>query len=108
MPKYLIEQGQTFCYAPSLSTWAVLRSPARVANNVQAIAISEFASARPLPGSKQDLNNLQEAFADVKIDIVQDNHATEEKLREMLRKQGFTYNATHGDTDADGRLVYYG
>lgn len=105
MPKFLIDQGQTITYAPSLSTWAVLRGKPHIANRVSAVAISEFASARPLPGVKQDLKNLRAAFGNMVTSVVEDSHATEDQLRAILQQPGFTFIGTHGLNIADEPLA---
>jgi CHAT domain-containing protein len=107
MPRFLIDQVQAINYAPSLSTWSVLRANSPPAKSVNAVAISEFAGARSLPGARQDLQNLRHAFGAMLANVVQDSDATEQELLTVLKQPGFTYIGTHGVNIADRPLASF-
>ena len=108
MPKFWIESGIDLTYAPSLSTWRVLRSQqGQVATQVHGVGIASFVNANPLPGVKSDLANLQRHFGDLLRSSITGTGVNEQKLRESMSQPGMVFLGTHGANRPDQPLASY-
>ncbi|WP_197443118.1 CHAT domain-containing protein [Lignipirellula cremea] len=122
LPHFLVEDGMSVSYEPSLTAWTMLRESTRPQiQNVNAVGIAQFENATPLPGVDEDLANLKEAFGDRLKQLIERTGATETRVAELLEQPGMLFIATHGmnvadqpldsfllchrDADADGRLM---
>lgn len=104
MPKFLIEQGLSLIYAPSLASWSYLRSHSLGMRSAAAMGVAEFADAPPLPGVERDLANLRTHLGDRLRTLVDGPQATELELRRLLQQPGLLFAATHGMNYADAPM----
>lgn len=108
MPQFLIDRSIALTYAPSLTVWAMLRGEsADPIEQVNAVGIVEFERASPLPGVKDDLNNLRAQFASQLGTKVDGGHATESRVAKLLGRRGMLFVATHGVNLPDRPLDSY-
>lgn len=108
MPRYLLDEPFALCYAPSLTTWDLLREqPERPIRQVQAAGIVEFLDAPSLPGARKDIENLQAVFGSRVRKLLPGRDAFETGARELFGQEGLLFVATHGQNHADKPLASY-
>jgi CHAT domain-containing protein len=106
--RFLLDEPFDICYAPSLTTWDLLRqSGKRSITHVDAMGIVDFLGARPLPGVKKDLDNLQAVFGDRVRQLVPGSDAREGTAKSLLQRRGSLFVGTHGNNVADRPLASY-
>ena len=108
MPRFLLDEAFNLCYAPSLSSWDLLREgPDRPIRQVTASGIVEFQRVQPLPGVEKDLANLKAAFGGMVQTVLSGEEACETRAKEILHRGGLLFLATHGQNFADQPLSSY-
>jgi hypothetical protein len=107
-PRFLLEERFSLCHVPSLATWDLMREQADTSiDQVQASGIVDFPDAPPLPGVRKDLDNLQAVFGDLTRIVVPNDAAGESRAKQLLRRRGMLFLATHGTNFADRPLASY-
>jgi CHAT domain-containing protein len=107
-PRHLIDEAFTLVYAPSLTTWALLRErEARPIAEVNAVGLVKAPDAEPLPGVDEDLKNLGAAFKQHLRTLEKGPRATEANTKTLFDRPGLLFLATHGLNDADRPLDSY-
>lgn len=104
-PRFLIEDGMSLTYAPSLTAWSLLRSDAGSGfTQINAVGIAQFEDASALPGVAQDLKNLKASFGGSLKQLVDGSRASESRVKQLLDQPGMLFAATHGMNVADQPL----
>ena len=107
-PKFLVDVSGAICTAPSLTNWDLLRRSGREPlSAVRAVGVSEFSTAPPLPGVKEDLAHVRQAFGVRVKQVLEGREATEDNARKLLNESGLAFFATHGINLADDPLSSY-
>lgn len=104
-PKFVIDEPFHLCLAPSLATWDLFRQrkPRPIAK-VNGVGVVEVPGAPPLAGVETDLRNLKTIFEN-QIGTIRDNQeATPNNVKALLRQPGLLLLAAHGVNYADQPL----
>jgi CHAT domain-containing protein len=105
-PRFLIDQPSNICYAPSLTTWHMLRQ--RVAPPVDqaaAMAISSLPGSPPLPGVAAEIQSLKAALGRRLTIVVTEEDAHRENALTLLGRPGMLLVSTHGRNWPDQPLA---
>ena len=104
-PKFLVDEPFDLCYAPSLTSWDLLRRvPVRPLAGASALGLVAVPGAPELPGVGEDLKNLREAFAGKVGEVLEGETANKDGARRLFRRPGLLLIATHGNNVADRPL----
>ncbi|MCA9247443.1 MAG: CHAT domain-containing protein [Planctomycetales bacterium] len=104
-PKFMLDEPYHLVYAPSLTTWDLLRASApRPIRSASAVGIVQVPGAPPLPGVAKDLENFKTVFADRLGAIYENNEGTVANALAALRRPGVLLFATHGMNVAEQPL----
>ncbi len=105
-PRFLIDEPCCLCYAPSLSTWAMLRQrPDRPLAEAAAIGITDLPGVPPLPGVRAELQSLETAFGQRVKTIVTGEAAHKANALALLNRPGLLLIGTHGTNWPDQPLA---
>jgi CHAT domain-containing protein len=105
-PRFLIDTPVDVCYAPSLSTWHLLRRRAnRPIEWGYAVGIAELPGAPPLPGTQAEITALQEALGSRAKIVLRDEQADKVATLQLMRQPGLLLVATHGQNDPESPLA---
>jgi CHAT domain-containing protein len=105
-PKFLVDEPFDVAYSPAIHVWRELRrlEPPR-AESVRAVGVSDFPGTHAdLPGVKDDLRNLRNAFGDLVSKVSAESDAVQSAALAALAEPGLVLFATHGQNVADAPL----
>ena len=104
-PKFLLDEAFTISYAPSLTSWDLLRQEAvRPIARVQAVGIAEFEDLEPLPGVARELQAMRDVFGARLTTVLAGETATKSKIKALFDRPGMLGIGTHGMNFADQPL----
>jgi CHAT domain-containing protein len=107
-PRFLLDESFDFCYAPSLTSWAIVRAHKnRPVKEASMVGLSEAPGAPPLPGVARDLESVKAVFHDRLSGVYYDEEATVANAQRALGRPGLLLLATHGMNEADRPLESY-
>ncbi|QDU80133.1 CHAT domain protein [Polystyrenella longa] len=106
-PEFWIDAGFNLSFAPSLSTWDLLRQNSTPLQSANAVGIVEFEDAPRLPGVELDLANMRLAFKGKVNKVVPGDKATEANVINLLQQPGLLLFSTHGQNLPDNPLMSY-
>ncbi len=96
-PRFLIDTPVDICYAPSLSTWQMLRrQPNRAIEQGFAVGISQLPGAAPLPGTQAEIAALRETLGSRLKVVLRDAQADKTTTLQLMRQPGLLLIGTHG------------
>ena len=97
MPKFVLDEPFDVFQAPSLVVWDSLQQREnRPLNSFSVIGISEFSLAKPLSGTKKDVENINNAFGREQVQTIVEDAATKEAMQMILEQRGLLLVGTHG------------
>jgi CHAT domain-containing protein len=104
-PRFMLDEPFNLCYAPSLTSWAIVRQRKnRPVEKASMVGLVEVAGAPPLPGVARDLENVKTVFHDRLGGVYFDDAATVANAKRVLGYPGLLLLATHGMNVADHPL----
>jgi CHAT domain-containing protein len=105
-PRFLIDTPVDICYAPSLSTWHMLRrGPNRPIEQGFAVGISQLPGAPPLPGTQAEIAALQESLGSRLKVVLRDRQADKVATLKLMRQPGLLLVGTHGQNYPESPLA---
>jgi CHAT domain-containing protein len=104
-PTFLIEEKFDIFYAPSLTSWNIIRCrKSQPFQQITAIGISQFDNAPELIGVRKDIDNIQKVFGKESTKIVTEDRATKQELEKAFGNNGLLLVSTHGTNDTSNPL----
>ncbi len=107
-PQFLLDEPFDLSYAPSLTSWAIVRARKnRPLEAASMVGLVEAAGDPPLPGVARDLESVKTLFHDRLGSVYFDDTATVANAQRALGHPGLLLLATHGMNLADRPLESY-
>ena len=107
-PRFLLDEPFDLSYAPSLTSWAIVRDRKnRPVEEASMVGLVEVAGDPPLPGVARDLESVKTVFHDRLGGVYFDEAATVANAKRALGHPGLLLLATHGMNEADRPLESY-
>jgi CHAT domain-containing protein len=104
-PRVLLDEPFDLSYAPSLTSWAIVRERRnRPVEKASMVGLVEVAGAPSLPGVARDFENVKTVFHDRLNNVYFDDAATVANAKRALGYPGLLLLATHGMNVADHPL----
>jgi CHAT domain-containing protein len=104
-PTFLADESCSICYAPSLSTWQLLRDRKnRPVKRVAAVGIQRLPGARPLPGVVTEIDALRKSLGHRSMTVLMEQRASKTDTLAMMREPGLLLIGTHGRNRPDEPL----
>ncbi len=104
-PRFLLDEPFDLSYAPSLTSWAIVRRRRnRPLEEASMVGLVEVAGAPSLPGVARDLESVKTVFHDRLGGVYFDETATVANAKRALGHPGLLLLATHGTNVADRPL----
>ena len=101
-PRFVVDEPFSLTTTPSLMTWDLIRRRTHgPLNQVRAVGVGEAPYTRPLPGVKQDLQNLRKVYGDKLKLVLQEGEARESNVKQLLAEPGLLMFASHGHNNPD-------
>lgn len=104
-PRFLIDEKFNIAYAPSLTSWQLIRQDApRVISEAAVVGIVHFDTLASLEGVAKDVDNMKAVFQERLRSVFVDAEATRSNAVATLHRPGVMLLATHGNNIPDSPL----